>query len=82
MRVQLSTSAVYRHLVSGILVDVFLIQTEVTSYSTRIANDSVRITAVETLNEELGSLKHIALSAKQLDRVRSREDATTEGTTR
>jgi hypothetical protein len=81
MRVQLSTSAVYRHLVSGILVDVFSIQTEVMPYSTRIANDSVRITAVETLNEELGSLKLIGLSAKQLDRVRSRKDATTEGTT-
>jgi hypothetical protein len=62
-------------------VDVFSIQTEVMPYSTRIANDSVRITAVETLNEELGSLKLIGLSAKQLDRVRSRKDATTEGTT-
>jgi hypothetical protein len=62
-------------------VDVFSIKTEVMPYSTRIANDSVRITAVETLNEELGSLKLIGLSAKQLDRVRSRKDATTEGTT-
>jgi hypothetical protein len=62
-------------------VDVFSIQTEVMPYSTRIANDSVRITAVETLNEELGSLKLIGLSAKQLDRVRSPKDATTEGTT-